>query len=273
MKLSCLPVSLFGDIISGKSTLADWSALAKRLGLDALDLSVLLVKDRTPVCVNAAKKAIESAGMNVCMITTYPDFTNPDPVERERQLAYAISDVALSSALNAKYLRITAGQYYDWADERAALLTVREMFLRVKEAADRLGVGLLFENHSKPGAWENPDYLFDTRRFLGLAELLDGEDIGINFDTANTAAFGDDPVAVFKQVAKQVKTIHVNDLKEVGGIEFVVCGTGAAPIKEIFAEAKKVGFDGWVSIEEAGFKGVKGIEDAVAFTRKAWEEA
>ena len=273
MKLSCLPVSIFKDIINGTSSLSRWAELAKELKLDAIDLSVLLVKDRTPVCVANANKAIKEQGMNVAMITTYPDFTNPDEMQRERELAFAIADVALASALGAKYLRITAGQYYKWDDEQKALETVKAYFLRVKEAADKLGVKLLFENHSKPGAWENPDYLFDTKRFLALAELLKDTDIRINFDTANTVAFGDDAVEVFKKVLPQVETIHVNDLKAAGGVDFVVCGTGVAPIKEIFKEAKKAGFDGWVCIEEAGFKGEDGIREAVAFTRKAWEEA
>ncbi len=273
MKLSCLPVSLFKDIINGSCSLSDWAVLAKKLGLDALDVSVLLVKDRTPVCVSAARRAIDEAGMSVAMVTTYPDFTNPDGMQRERELAYANADVALASALGAKYLRITAGQYYDWKDEKKALTVVKECFMRVKDTADKLGIKLLFENHSKPGAWENPDYLFKTERFLMLAEMLKETDIRINFDTANTVAFGDDAEEVFKKVLPQVETIHVNDLKAAGGVEFVVCGEGVSPIKEIFSEAKRAGFDGWVCIEEAGFKGTAGIEQAVRFTRQAWNQA
>ena len=273
MKMSCLPVTLFGDIINGKRTLSDWADFAKEEGLDGIDLSVLLVKDRTPVCVTNARKAVDDAGMGVIMITTYPDFTNPDRMQRERELAYAISDVALASAMGAKYLRITAGQYYDWADEKEALSVVKEYFLRVKEVADQMGVKLLFENHSKPGAWKNPDYLFNTKRFLMLAEMLKDTGIRINFDTANTVAAGDDAVETFKKVADMVETIHVNDLKAAGGVDFCVCGRGVAPIDEIFREAKKSGFDGWVCIEEAGFDGLEGMKEAFKFTRAAWERA
>lgn len=273
MKLSMLPVTMFGEIIKGQATLSDWANFAKEMDLDGLDLSVLLVKDRTPVCVTAARKAIDNSGMNAVMITTYPDFTNPDPVQRERELAFAIADVALASAMGAKYLRITAGQYYDWADEREALSIVKDCFLKVKEAADRLNVKLLFENHSKPGAWENPDYLFDTNRFLMLADMLKDTGIRINFDTANTVAAGDDAVATFKKVLPMVETIHVNDLKAAGGVDFCVCGRGVAPIQEIFVEAKKAGFDGWVCIEEAGFQGREGMKEATEFTRKAWANA
>lgn len=273
MKLSCLAVTLFGDIINGKMTISQWASFAKKHGLDGIDLSVLLVKDRTPVCVTNARKAIDEAGMGVVMVTTYPDFTNPDALQRERELAYAISDVALASALGAKYLRITAGQYYDWTDEKQALTIVKECFLRVQEAAKKMSVKLLVENHSKPGAWKNPDYLFDTNRFLMLVDMLKDTDVRINFDTANTVAAGDDAIAVFKQVLPMVETIHVNDLKAAGGLELTVCGRGVAPIREIFHEAKRGGFDGWLCIEEAGFQGLEGIKEAIAFTRSAWERA
>ena len=99
MKLSCLPVTLFKDMINGKSTIGDWAAFAKELGLDGVDLSVLCVKDHTPVCVTAARKALDGEDMECVMITTYPDFTNPDELQRERELAFANADVALASAL------------------------------------------------------------------------------------------------------------------------------------------------------------------------------
>ena len=270
MKLSCLPVSIFSDIINGTMTLKEWAAYAKELKLDAVDLSVLLVKNRTPVCVAAAAEALKSEGVDVCMITTYPDFTHPDAAQRERELAHALSDIALASSLGAKYIRLTAGQVYDWEDEDKALDIAVEYLLRAKKFADEMGVGILFENHSKPGAWEKPDALFDTGRFLKFAEKLKGTGIGINFDTANTLAYGDDAVEVFKKVFDQVVTFHINDCDAKGSLKFVVAGTGAAPIQEILEYAKKNGWNGWVCIEEAGFQGLPGIKQAVDYVNNAW---
>lgn len=273
MKLSCLPVSFFRDIISGSMTLAEWASCAKELGMDGIDLSVLLIKDRTPVTIARALHEISSQGMNVIMVTTYSDFTHPDETQREREYAYALADIALASSLGAKYLRITAGQDYQWDDEEEALLTVRDYFLRLKPFADQMNIGLLFENHSKPGAWVRPDFIFNTHRFLRLAQLLEGTGIRINFDTANTSACGDDTVETFRKVLPMVETLHVNDIRAIGCTEFVVCGKGVAPIRRIFHEARKAGFDGWVCIEEAGFMGLEGFRQAVDFTRKAWTDA
>ena len=48
MKLSCLPVSFFAEIIDGRMPVADWARMGADLGLDAIDLSILFVPDRSP---------------------------------------------------------------------------------------------------------------------------------------------------------------------------------------------------------------------------------
>jgi hypothetical protein len=40
MKLSCLPVSFFSDIIEGRMTLGEWARIGASLGLDAVDFSI-----------------------------------------------------------------------------------------------------------------------------------------------------------------------------------------------------------------------------------------
>ena len=48
MKLSCLPVSFFADILGGRMSVSEWARMGRELGLDAIDLSILFVPDRTP---------------------------------------------------------------------------------------------------------------------------------------------------------------------------------------------------------------------------------
>ena len=86
MKLSCLPVSLFNDIINKKLTIEDWVKGAAEIGLDGLDMSVLFFPNRTRRLLEDTAKVLVRHNMNVTMITTYPDFTNPDEKQREREL-------------------------------------------------------------------------------------------------------------------------------------------------------------------------------------------
>ena len=48
MHLSCLPVSFFADILAGRMSVGAWARMGAELGLDAIDLSILFVPDRSP---------------------------------------------------------------------------------------------------------------------------------------------------------------------------------------------------------------------------------
>ena len=110
MKLSCLPVSFFADIIEGRMRVAEWARMGAAVGLDGIDLSILFAPDRSAGALAALRGEIEAAGVRVVMVTTYPDFTHPDPAQRERELALEQEAVAAAAALGADLVRVTAGQ-------------------------------------------------------------------------------------------------------------------------------------------------------------------
>ena len=62
MRLSCLPVSFFADIVAGRMSVGAWARMGAELGLDAIDLSILFVPDRSPAAVAALRREIEAAG-------------------------------------------------------------------------------------------------------------------------------------------------------------------------------------------------------------------
>lgn len=270
MKLSCLPVSLFPDIIHGKMDIYEWADSARGMGLDAIDMSILFFHSRTRRELLNVRDALDRAGMELAMITTYPDFTDPNPHQRRRELAHACSDIAVAAELGASYVRITAGQKHAEGDVQRTLENVVECFSKCEEFSRTTDVKLLYENHARPGAWDREDFDFDTAIFLRLAEMTKNMQIRINFDTANTLGFGDDPIPVFKKVFHQIETIHVADIRAAGEMEYTEIGMGAAPIEEIFRLAKGGGFDGLISIEEASMNGLNGISRAVAMVRELW---
>ena len=274
MKVSCLPVSFFSEIASGKMSIKEWACMASEVGLDAIDLSVMLLKNHTPVYLKQIRNDIESVGISVTMMATYPDFSHPDPIQRERELEYLRHDIALSSYLGAKYLRITAGQAYPETPVEQGIQWVIDYFQQAASVGDKFNVQLVYENHSKPGAWEYPDFSQPTERFLRIAEGIQDTGIGINFDTANPQVYGDDPLPVLQEVIDNIATIHVADTAEQGKLvpAPIVIGEGVVPFKEIFSILKQNGFDEWMCIEEASKMGQEGIKKATDFVRKVWAE-
>jgi sugar phosphate isomerase/epimerase len=271
MKVSCLPVSFFNDIQSGAMSLHDWAAMARDAGLDAIDLSTLLIRNHSPVYLRRIRDELEQENMPVVMITSYPDFTHPDRQQRKREFEYARYDIAVASELGAKYLRVTAGQAHPQTSRDHGIAWVVEHFKRIDEVAGEFGVQLLFENHSKPGAWQHSDFSHPTGIFLEIFEALRDTNIGVNFDTANTLVYGDDPIPVLERVMKRVVTVHAADTAVQGQLKPVLLGTGIVPFDAIFSVLRGNAFDGWLCIEEASNLGRAGVIDAVKFVRSAWE--
>ena len=108
---------------------------------------------------------------------------------------------------------------------------------------------------------------------------------GVNYDPSNTYLAGEDPLELLKRVSHRVVTMHASDryLKE-GTIEDLrreeggaagyakrlshgEIGKGLNDYDAIFTELKRVGFDGWISIED-GVDGMAQLERSVAFLRR-----
>ncbi|MDO8685644.1 MAG: sugar phosphate isomerase/epimerase family protein [Clostridiales bacterium] len=272
MKVSCIPVSFFTEILNGKMSMKEWAHIAAEAGLDAIDISIMFIKNHTPVYLNSIRKEIESEGMFITMVATYPDFSHPDSIQREREMEYLRHDVALTSNLGAKYLRILAGQAHPGTLVKEGIKWVVENFKEVSAVGDKFNVKLLFENHSKPGAWDYTDFSHPTEIFLEIAEGIRDTSIGINFDTGNTLVYGDDPIPVLKLVIDKVETIHAADMTTRGKLEHAPLGEGIVPFKEIFSLLKQNKFDGWICMEEASNTGKDGVKKAMDFVQKTWSE-
>lgn len=274
MKLSCLSVSLFPAIIKDEMTIKEYAQICKNLGLDGFDLGIVQLKNHTPVYINRLKNELREVGISIAMITTYPDFTHPDPLQREREFEFLRHDIALASSLDAKFLRITAGQAHPEMGISKGIDLVVEYFHKIAPVADKYGVKLVYEDHSKPGAWDYMDFSNPPDIFLKIAHQIKNTGIGINFDTANILVAGEDrTLEVLEQVIDNVETIHVAETATKGKMDPVLLGTGIVPVAEIFAYLKREKWDKWLCIEEWGSMGVEGVKKAVEFTRETWDKA
>jgi len=273
VKLSCLPVSFFQQIIDGEMTVAEWAQMGAEVGLDGIDLSVLFLKSLEPAYLDKMRQEIESAGMGVAMVTSYPDFTHPDPAERQRQIELERTYIEAVGRLGSEMIRVTSGQAHPGLNEKEGIRWALEGLKACEEAGQKAGVRLVLENHGKPGCWEYSDFDQPTHIFLALAEGIKDTTIGINFDTANPIAYGDDPLPILETVIDQVVSIHAADTDTRGALNHVLLGTGLVPFRELFSYLKQANFDDWICMEENSQLGQQGVQDAADFIRKIWQEA
>jgi sugar phosphate isomerase/epimerase len=273
MKLSCLPVSFFADIVEGRLTVAGWARMGAELGLDGIDLSILFLPDRGVPAVRALRRQIEQEGMQVAMLTSYPDFTHPDRGQRKRELDLEREVVEVAAVLGAQMVRVTAGQAHPETGRAEGIGWAIEGLCRLAESARGTGVTLVYENHAKPGAWQYTDFSQPPEIFLEIARGTAGADLAVNFDTGNAAAFAADPIALLDEVIDRVASVHASDTAARGQLRHVLLGTGVTPFSALFGRLVSAGWDGWICMEEASYGGRGGVQQAAHFVRQAWAQA
>ena len=273
MKLSCLPVSLYDDIFTGKSTVADWIRLGAELGLDAVDFSIKFFPQRDAETLKHTRDTLEKFSIEPCMLACYSDFTHPDAAQRAQELIDLKADVALAKALGAKFIRVTAGQNHPGIEREIGVRWVTDGFRRALDEAERHGITLAYENHTKGAPWDYWDFSQPTEIFLEILDALSDTPLGVCFDTANPLVLGENVLALLEEVVHRVVVLHIFDLREVGVFEAVRVGTGASPIPQIFSRMRQADYDGWLSIEEASRLGQEGFTQSIEFVRETWEQA
>ncbi len=262
MKISCLPVSLFGDVQSGKMSLKEWAKSAKEIGYDGIDISLLMITGHTQTYIDQIRRDLREVGLPIVMATTYPDFTHPDPKQRRREFDYLMRDIAVCDALGVQYLRVLAGQAHAEVSTEAGIALAVEYLQQADACAQKYGVRLLYENHAKPGAWDRVDFSYPLDIFMKIFDALRDTSIGLNFDIGNIVAQRKDPLEVLDKVIDRVETVHISDMAEKGRFLPVEIGTGVCPIREVIEKLHSHGFDGWLCIEEASQHGLSGIAHA-----------
>ena len=273
MKLSCLPVSLYNDIFTGQSSVADWIQFGAELGLDAVDFSIKFFPKRDTETIKQTRAALEKYNITPCMIACYSDFTHPDPAQRAQELTDLKADIALAKALGVEFLRVTAGQNHPGTERAAGVQWVADGFRNAIDAAEKHGITLAYENHTKGAPWDYWDFSQPTEIFLEILDVLSDTPLGVCFDTANPLVLSEDVLALLEQVVHRVVVVHIFDLREVGVFEPVRVGTGASPIPQVFSRMRQAGYDGWLSIEEASRSGQEGFTESIAFIRETWQQA
>jgi sugar phosphate isomerase/epimerase len=272
MKLSCIPVSYFNEIIKDRKTIYGWACEAGEIGFDYFDLSIIFFKRQDIDYFYNIKKKLDAANIGIAIINSYTDFTHPSFKVRKNELARLKEYIAAAEILGAEYMRVTAGQAHPETSVKKGIRWAVECLEKAFGYIKNTRVKLLFENHSKPGIWDYPDFSFSTGVFLEVFRQIKDMPVKVLFDTANTIAYGDDPLILLEKVIDDVACIHAADIKSRGSFEPVVIGTGIVPFREIFKELKDYGFKGIISIEEASGTGRKGIEVAYKYIKSLWQD-
>ena len=247
--------------------------MGRELGLDAVDASILFFTDHSIAALGRARREVETEGMSLGMMSTYPDFTHPDPRARAHEIDAACETVDVAAALGMSYVRAIAGQAHPETELEAGIAWAIEGLRAMVEHSRGTGVEVVYENHDQAGVMDCPDFSARQEVFLHIYEATAAFDLAINYDTGNATALTPDPLTLLDAVLERVRTLHVSDTSATGEhIRPCVIGAGLAPLKALFSRLHQARWDGYISIEEASGTGRAGVETAVRHVKRLWRE-
>lgn len=269
----------------GTMSVSEWIELAATLQVEGMEWYAGFLEMKDQSNWQKFRTQVEDKGMSIPMMCCSPDFTSPDPAFRQKEIEKQKRWIDMTYALGGSYCRVLSGQKRPELSIDEGVKLASDCIAACLPYAEERNITLILENHYKDDFWQFPEFAQKMDVFCKLVDSLHHPFFGVNYDPSNTYIAGEDPIELLKRVANRVVTMHASDryLKygtiedlrnEESGHEGYVkrlshgeIGKGLNDYDAIFSILKKVGFDGWISIED-GVDGMDQLERSVSFLRK-----
>lgn len=288
-KIAAFP-KCYIEQIAGQRTMSvfDWIHLARNLDADGLEMYEGFFTSLDAAYIDAVGAAISQAGFTMPMLCCSPDFTHPDPSERQRAVEHEADMIRITRRLGGRrsVCRILSGQRRPEVSVEQGLEWVTSSIQALLPVAREFDVILGLENHYKDGFWNFPEFAQRQEVFMAvLAAIPDQTHFGVQYDPSNAIVAGDDPIDWLRAVAPRVVSMHasdrfleqgarLDDLRQSDGtlgysphLRHGVVGKGLNDYDRIFQILAAQKYSGWISIED-GMNGMDEMAESLAFLRQ-----
>ena len=273
----------------GTMTVSEWIELAVKLDIDGLEWYAGFLEMENELNWKQFRRQVEDHGKVIPMMCCSPDFTHPDEKFRANEIVKQKRWIDMTHTLGGSYCRVLSGQRRPELSMEDGVKLAAECIEACLPYAQERGIMLILENHYKDDFWEYPEFAQKMDVFCKLVDQIQHPNFGVNYDPSNTYLAGEDPLELLYRVSNRVVTMHASDryLKE-GTIEDLrreeggaagyakrlshgEIGRGLNDYDAIFKELKRVGFNGWISIED-GVDGMDQLARSVTYVRRKMKE-
>lgn len=266
----------------------DWIKLAgEHLAVDGLEMYERFFSRLEHSFLKQVTEAAQEAGFEIPMLICSPDFTSPDPDERNKAVDYQIKMIEVAAILGGEgtICRILSGQQHDGVTREQGIAWVVEAIEHVLPVAQQYGVILGMENHYKDSQWTHPEFALKADVFLEILNKIDEDaHFGVQYDPSNAIVAGDDPIALLHAVKDRVVSMHASDryfkddvtpeqmTADAGTMGYApylqhgIVGKGLNDYDQIMRILSESSFRGWISIED-GLNGIEEMQQSVQFLR------
>ena len=285
-KLAAFPKAFMQALCKdGTMKVSDWISLAVRLDIDGLEWYAGFLEMADESNWKRFRSEVESHGKSIPMMCCSPDFTHPDAAFRKMEIDKQKRWIDMTFALGGSFCRVLSGQKRPELSIDEGIKLAADCIESCLPYALERNITLIIENHYKDDFWQYPEFAQKMDVFCKLVDRIQHPAFGVNYDPSNTYLAGEDPIDLLKRVSDRVVTMHASDRfllygtledlrKEEGGatgyakrLSHGEIGKGLNDYDAIFTELKRVGFNGWISIED-GVEGMDQLERSVTFLRR-----
>ena len=293
-KLAAFPKAFINALCKdGSMRLSEWINLAATLDIDGLEWYAGFLEMEDESNWRSFRKQVEDHGKIIPMMCCSPDFTHPDKSFRQKEIIKQKKWIDMTHTLGGSYCRVLSGQRRPQLSLHDGVKLAAECIETCLPYAQERNITLILENHYKDDFWDYPEFAQKMDTFCKLVDCIQHPGFGVNYDPSNAYLAGEDPLELLRRIATRVVTMHASDRylaegtlddlrREEGGamgyakrLRHGEIGKGLNNYDAIFTELKKVGFNGWISIED-GVEGMAQLERSVTFLRnkirKYWPE-
>ena len=268
----------------GSMRVSEWIELAVKMDIEGLEWYAGFLEMADQTNWKIFRTQVEDHGKVIPMLCCSPDFTHPDKVFRDKEVAKQKRWIDMTYALGGSFCRVLSGQRRPELTNEEGVKLAADCITNCLPYAQERGITLILENHYKDDFWEYPEFAQKMDVFCQLVNSIHHPNFGVNYDPSNTFLAGEDPLELLRRVSDRVVTMHASDRylkegtiddlrREEGGalgyakrLSHGEIGKGLNDYDAIFTELKRVGFTGWISIED-GVDGMDQLERSVTFLR------
>lgn len=288
-RISVFPKCYFDDLCTGRRDYLQWLREAATLGAEGVEHYDGFFRSLDDAGIEPVRRVLEETRQISSMLCFSPDFTHPDPAERQRQVERQCNAIDLCVRLGIKHCRTLSGQRFPGMTRAEGIERTVEGIRRSLDYAEKRGVTLCMENHYKDGNWQYPEFAQPEDIFLEIIGRIDSPYFGVQYDPSNATVGGFDPVAFLEKIKHRVVTMHASDrylapgatldeLRQADGsigyspkLLHGETGKGLNDYDAIFRILSSVGFSGWISVED-GMNGLDELARSVVFLKRKRQE-
>ena len=267
--LAAFPKGFFDAIVERRMTVFQWIDHAGDLELDGAELYPRFLDAFDSAYLKKVRTAAAARGLELPMMCNSPDFTQPDPADRKKEVERTRDMFRVTAELGGKYCRVLSGQNRPGLKEDEALKWVIDCLWQLEPHAKAAGVLMCMENHYKDGLWKYPEFAQSHRRYLAILDGVNSPYLKAQYDPSNAIVAGEDAYELLERVMPRVATMQASDRYLDGGtieelrkmardpqhgyatfVKHGVIGKGLNDYDRIFGTMARAGYDGWISIED-----------------------